>query len=361
MKKLALVLLGLLLTAGGLATVSAQQTGNTQTNQGATELAVFFAPTSPDQPYYQDIQNYLLKNEFVSGGGVAVQWSDIDSGNGVYDFTIPDAAAKMWTDTGKKIYLYVMAVGEFAPNTVTPQYVWSKLGPKNYTTCNSQQLPNYLSPAFQGPYKNFIRAVVEHYASNPAVGYIRIGLGKGDETNPGDGLTGSVCASALNTWGLTAQSWQDYLVSMLQFEASLNSPHPLRVGLVKTNFFPQADVETIAAQAVALRIGIGSQGLQKSDVNNCASSTSDWCELFNEYTGKVPLELQTLAQSDPTNQSQTGSLTVLIPFAIANHADILEIYLQDWLLAYAPDYPGYVQYGAGYRAVIEAAVDNSRK
>ena len=85
---------------------------------------------------------------------------------------------------------------------------------------------------------------------------------------------------------------------------------------------------------------------------NC---TSDWCNLFDQYAGMVPLELQTIAPSDPSGAGQTGSLTTLVPFAISRHAAFLEIYYQDWLLAFDPRYPGYVQYGAAYSRVLTEA------
>ena len=31
----------------------------------------------------------------------------------------------------------------------------------------------------------------------------------------------------------------------------------------------------------------------------------------------------------------------LVPFAISHHATVLEIYYQDWLLAFDPTVPGY--------------------
>jgi hypothetical protein len=53
-------------------------------------------------------------------------------------------------------------------------------------------------------------------------------------------------------------------------------------------------------------------------------------------------------------QNETGSLTVLLPFATAHGALSLELYYQDWLIAYDPSNPN-ASYGAAYKSALEAA------
>jgi hypothetical protein len=92
--------------------------------------------------------------------------------------------------------------------------------------------------------------------------------------------------------------------------------------------------------------GIGSQGLQASDVTNYDNGdacTSDWCGAFSSYyqTG-IPLELQTASLSAPVaiagTNSATGDLRPLLPFAVDRAMTILELYSYDALLAYDPNY-----------------------
>jgi hypothetical protein len=129
------------------------------------------------------------------------------------------------------------------------------------------------------------------------------------------------------------------------------------LGIVGTNLIRNVPQAT-AATAVAAAIGFGSQGLQAKDITNYPNCTSDWCNLFNQYTGRVPLELQTVAESDPTGAGETGSLVPLIPFGISHHAGVLEIYYRDWLLAFDPAYPGYAQYGAAYAQALKEAAQS---
>ncbi len=318
---------------------------------------MLFAPTHPHQAYYQDVQTYLVHNSAVSGANFVVQWSAIDQGPSVspqYDWSSLDTAMQPWVAAGKKTNLIVWTVSDAATNVAMPQYIWNNLGAANFATCGGERIPNYFSPAFQIPYQAFMAAIVKHYGSNPNVGYIRFGLGRGGETFPGWGMgKEAACTSALTRWGWTETAWINYLNSMLNYEASLRSSKQLMVGIVGTNLTRNVP-SAVAATAAPAHIGFGSQGLEAKDLTSYPNCTSNWCNLFNQYAGQVPLELQTVAPSDPTGAG-TGSLVDLVPFAISHHTAILEIYYQDWLLAFDPAYPGYGKYGPAYAKVLTEA------
>jgi len=107
--------------------------------------------------------------------------------------------------------------------------------------------------------------------------------------------------------------------------------------------------------------GFGSQGLSVLDtnaVNSCAGAISSWCLAFGSYYGVgSPLELQQASLSDPLDTTCTppqspgplgcgasstgadsGDLRIWLPFAIANHADVIELYYFDAALAFDPEY-----------------------
>ena len=341
-------------------------------------MNVLQAPGASSDPWFADVATYLYSNSVVNGTTVAIEWGGSDqgpsAGAGQYDWTYPDSEAQPWIQIGKKVNFVVWANADDAATTcptygqygtngtgncAIPAYVWTALGSSNYVTCDTQygtqQLPNYLASAFQTNYQNFMAAMIAHYANNPNIGYIRFGLGHGGESLPVANWndTTSACGQAyVNTWGLTIQSWETYLSSMLNYEGTLNSPVQLMVGVTPMGN-PNTQVPDYAAPiAVQNSMGFGSQGLELSDVNNCSGATADWCQLFGQYTGQVPLELQTYAQSCTDNNCTTGSLVNLIPFAVANHATIFEVYYQDWLTAYDPNYPGYFP---AYQPVLAAA------
>jgi hypothetical protein len=332
-------------------------------------MEVLFPPTGGQS--FRDVQTYLINNPQapVTGATFAVKWADIDQGPGVnpqYDWTSVDTEIQPWTQAGKKANLVLWAVSDSVSNTATPQYVWNSLGASHIITCTGEQIPDYFDVAnFQTPYLAFIGAALQKYGSDPAIGYIRVGLGRGGETFPGTGFNGADpnCTAAFINLGFTHQNWINYLTGMMSQVASMNSSKKqLMVGIVGGGPDP---VPAALAQAVVPEgIGFGSQGLKASDQANYPSCTADWCNLFNQYAGQVPLELQTVGPSCPAGTGQcpsnldasaTGSLVPLIPWAATHKVDILELYHQDWLIAYDPNYPGNSQYGAAYATAIQAA------
>jgi uncharacterized membrane protein len=341
-------------------------------------MNVLMFPGATSDPFYKDFPTYIFNNASVTGATLGIEWAGSDqgpsAGSSQYDWTYPDAQLTAWVQAGKKVNFVVWANADNASNTCGPEasygtnntgncaiptYVWTALGASNTTTCatqfGTQQMPNYLDAAFQSNYQKFMAAMIQHYTNNPSIGYIRFGLGHGGESLPVANWndTTTACGQAyVNTWGLTIQNWESYLASMLNYEGSLDSSVQLMVGVTPMGN-PGTQVPDFAAPvAVQNNIGFGSQGLELSDVNNCPGSTADWCDLFAQFTGQVPLELQTYAQSCSDNTCTTGSLVNLIPFAASNHATIFELYYQDWLTAFDPNYPGYYP---AYQPVIQAA------
>ena len=247
----------------------------------------------------------------------------------------------------------------------------------NYTTCNStgggsQLVPNWQSGLFQTNYQNAIKALVSHvsqasYASH--IGYLRIGLSKGGEINLPSGWdnasSGACYGGYTGKWAYSAgsagDSWNAYLQSMVQWENnSLNSPFPVLVSITPISDVGTEPDDFIASIAAQNGISYGNQGLQSSDLNAQVCG-GDWCHLFATVPPQIA-ELQTLGQSCPSgsgcsgpNQQATGPLPPLLSFAVANRANDLELYYQDWLVAYDPNDPDYATYGAAYRTAIAGA------
>ena len=76
--------------------------------------------------------------------------------------------------------------------------------------------------------------------------------------------------------------------------------------------------------------------------------------MSQQESGLVPLELQTIAASDPANApGGTGTLANLLPFAVGLGAQILEVYMADLQVAYDPTSSNYAQYNQAYQAVFQ--------
>lgn len=417
---------------------------------GPPALEVFFPPTDPRQRDYDDVQTYLLnKNSpafpLISGAVIRVEWSDFDLGDARsgthtrYDFKLVDESIAPWIAAGKFANLVLHAVPYGSPatcpksgsssngqsgtgNCAMPPWMWTALGESNYTTCDGAQAPNFMSGVYVKNYQAAMAALIEHYASNPGVGYIRVGLGKGGEINIPRGWhdPGEPCGEAyVKRWGYTVgdsnkYTWNAYLEKMLDFEGSLHAAKQLMVSITPVQspgHNPQEVSDFIAPIAVKNGIGFGNQGLSTQAMHDCTGMQADWCNLFERFKGKVPLESQTLGKSCPQGppcdegqgegqgqgqgrgqgsggqgqrrwpgqggpgngrwgqgrgqgggagmsgrlSGMTGSLVPLLPFAIKNHATILEIYCDDWLLAFSPNHPLNRRFGSDYVQALRQA------
>ncbi len=305
---------------------------------------------------------YVLDNPAICGGNFFVDWKVVDKGpqtNGTaqYDWTSIEAQIAPWANAGKKANLLIEALGFGMTNGVTPAYVLSQIDTVSCT--QSGDVPVFWEASFKQLYKAFISQVVKKYGSDPRVGYIRFGLSNGAQT----GMYTQLCTSELiSMYGLDVTVWEAYVQDMAQFEAALPHTNTIMLALgpyQPTNDFSFPDDE--ASIAVPLGLGVGNQGLQASDITHYNATPrqpcegGDWCANFTNpsYVGKAPMYLQPIAASCPDNSCGTGSLTTLLPFARSLNAQIFEIYLGDFGIAYDPTNAQYAQYGASYRALYD--------
>lgn len=314
------------------------------------------------------IANDILNQPTVCGASLYVVWSAVDQGNGNYNWTQLDAEIDQWAQAGKSANLIVWGVSDTRPNNGTPAYV---LNDPNYqsVTCQENgvtlQYPVYYAGSYPAYYKTFIQAVMSRYGGNPNIGYIRFGLARGGEVFP-TCLSQMMTFSGFSTIDQFNAQWESYLTGMLQFHKQLQtqivsasgSAAQLMTALDQYGSPVQYAVTDFeAANAKSFGFGFGSQGLSASDIsafNAGRPCAADWCASFQSDYGLVPLELQTIAASDPTNApGGTGSLVDLLPFALGLHAQIFEVYIQDLQVAYDPTSSSYAKYGQAYQAVFQ--------
>jgi uncharacterized protein (TIGR03437 family) len=313
------------------------------------------------------IANYILKQPTVCGADLYVIWNQIDRGNGNYDWSALDNQINQWVQAGKSVNLIVWGVSDARPNNGTPAYV---LNDPNYhsVTCQENGLtltyPVYYSDSYKSSYKDFIRAVLNRYGANRSVGYIRVGLARGGEVFP-------TCLQEMMTFsGLTSMAqfnmqWENYITEMTALQKTLQtqivntSGHAVQLMAAINQYGSPIQLDVLSYEAVNakfLGFGFGSQGLTGSDIANFAAGrpcSSNWCALFQANPGQTPLELQTIAASDPADApGGVRSLGVLLPFALSLKTQILEIYVQDLQVAYDPTSPNYAQYSKAYQQVL---------
>jgi hypothetical protein len=346
----------------------------------------------------------VLSSSAVFGVNIYVPWNTVETSQQVYDFSDLDAQIGAYQGTNKKVNLMWMAINygyindsAGGVNNMTPSYVfttsWATTagagasspqdvvycstypGNRTFVNTNANILtPNFDStgyPAvyekpFTAAYQNFIQKVIQHYNGNSAIGYMRFGLSVGDEAD-------AYCTAQLqsipspNTFSPdpSPMVWQTYVQAMDLFEHNQNPTVQLMESLNSLDTTSDPTVMPIieAQNAVQYGFGFGSNGWQNSDIAALASNTpctADWCALFDQYAGQVPLELQTSQPSDPVDpvgpSNTTGNLATLIPTAAEHHATILEIALPDLYLGLVPGYqpanPNDASYASAYQAAI---------
>jgi hypothetical protein len=213
-----------------------------------------------------------------------------------------------------------------------------------------------------------VAAVIQHFGPNtsdsanikPAqVYYLRLGKSVGGESFV-------YCTSNLpndpSGPPYSATTWQNYITEMTNFEQA-QSPtmfifEPInRVdGTVNDPNYPDYEAGDAVkhGNVYGATLGFGSQGLSLYDnslypLSPCASN---WCVNFNNnYAQGSPLELQQIANSDPTDQDcgslgsncvpsgDSGNLRVWLPFAVnGRHLNVLELYSVDADLAFDPQF-----------------------
>jgi hypothetical protein len=329
-------------------------------------------PSLPSAPVSNaQVLRYLVPNRTICGADLVIPWSAIDRGPGQtprYDWSFLDQAAAPWVAAGKIVNLIVWGTDEstryeVGGESATPAYVLSSTPT---VSCGGRDptVPVYWNPGYEKPWRAFEAALVAHVADDRSVGYIRFGLGTGGEDFPVDGFTQGACYPKWKRAGLTAATWLDWSTSEIDYEASLQSAHPLNVGI---NTFPGAPnlPAKVAAEAASHGIGFGMEGMTAKQIQNARSDprrcVADWCSLFDTWAGRVPLEVQTYTASDPSGAGKTGALAPLLSYSVMDaHAQLLELYPQEWLVADDPDWPtkttsDYARYHAAYAAALARA------
>jgi hypothetical protein len=317
---------------------------------------------------------------FDTNAGVTmqVQWNDLQpTGPDSLDTTMIESLVHDWRAAGKLVNIVIQPAPYFGATSFVPDWYVAAGNPTYSTPCSSAVMPVEWGPEFQAAWKHLID-LVRAQLDDGSLGYIRFGLGIGGENSPSQNLSPG-CKTQLHDLGFTtdttwpapdsqawqdevAATWVDYQKAMIAYEASKQFHTQLSFSLSPIAYAPTIDKTTpdrTAAAAVAAGLAIGNQGWRASDqatANGGGTCSGDWCALFAQYAGQVPLELQPTMRSDPAGGPPTGSLMPMLSFALARHAQILELYSDDWLCTYdttAADFQACTT--AGYPAAFATA------
>ena len=71
-------------------------------------------------PYWNDVNTYVLPSPLITDVTVAMKWSDIETSQGVYNFNTFDSLIQHFITAGKKVNIVTWPISASGVNTYTP-------------------------------------------------------------------------------------------------------------------------------------------------------------------------------------------------------------------------------------------------
>ena len=327
------------------------------------------------------IRDYVIADPTACGASIVVLWSQVDRGPGSakqYDFSSVEGAIAPWASVGKPVNLLFAGASEAGKRDLaTPAWVLAQTG-KNavpLVECPnpgmsqeaSAPAPVYWYQGYATPYRAFVAEVVKTYGADRRIGYVRFGIGMGVEDYVQHGADGA-CASTWQPYGLTGfPFWATFSRDMVAYIASLQAQHQVIVAI--NNFAgdgapdsPKAVPNVVAGAAAPRGIGFGTLNLgafHGANINEPCTEDKPfppyWCRAFNAHQGVVPLLFQPITYSFNPDQPTVPPLGKLLAYAKTNHAQVFELYPNEWLGADDPAWPTYAAHHAYLAKTLKGA------
>ena len=295
-------------------------------------VMAFDAPYSPSDPNYTDWVTYGQPN--VSGATLSAPWNTYETSPGVYNFSTLDTHLSSFT--GKVAVAFYPQSLQAATQYIPTAY-YNQIPSNHIVSCTEGA--NNVGPMvvpwddiYLSAWENFIEAAIAHYNSNRILSYMRFGFLRG-------GQTSIQCNEQLAyvAGGFTAlqELYIEAYEDMIDTIVAANSSTPVQIetacgpngsGSNSGDCTDYADL--MAAYNAPNCIGIGTGGFQPADlITNPASG--DWVNNFNRFrfTG-MARELQPLVSG--------YDLSLLMPFAEKNYANVVELQLAYVATAFVP-------------------------
>ena len=323
-------------------------------------------------------QDTIGKDPSLCGASLVVNWADVETAQGVYNWDAVTTAAKPYTDANLTVNLLFSEATEGAVNNVTPAWVIAPVaqggaGAASVSCTGYPTMPVYWDTSYEAAWTAFIAAAVRQfsYANSPIaknVGYMRFATGGGAEALPPGGYNTPPCQALWQAAGYSYNAWNAHVARIINNMGSQPTDKQIMVSL------PQvpggATVYTVAnmAAAIAEAKGVGFSFESMGDANvasatstpascdpNANIATLHWCQAYTTYAGKVPLAAQPITATTTTT-TVTMDIAKLLQYGLANRIQIFELYPQEWLMANSPTWPGFdATKQAEYQAALEAA------
>lgn len=338
--------------------------------------------------YERALEAHVIgKDPTLCGVSLVVSWSAVEPSKGTFDWSSVLQQAKPYADAGLRVNLLfadASEVGKPGSDAATPKWVFSQDRVAKVQCPKQPMYPNFISPTFERDWSTFIAAAIREFSDGTgasplakSVGYMRFGIGAGVEAYPGHIERPNVkqrpCYQAwVKAAGWTYAKWVRHSKTVVRAIASVRTDKQMMIALNYVPYGPKsvyAYANALSAAAAPRRVGFGTENLGIGHVADPGTKPGPcnpqakkvnlyWCQAFRRHAGKIPLEFQPIAATTPG--AMMGYKLVignLLQYAIANHAQILELYPQQWIAADAPaQIPGLSKAeSAQNRAALDAA------
>ncbi len=333
--------------------------------------------------------NVIGKDPTLCGVSLVVQWSELETVKGVYDWSIIDdpvhGLAAPYVNAGLTVNLLFSDGPERGQrNPVTPAWVTDPVGSGGdgvpVVQCDGQPpAPDYMDPTFESDWFAFIRHAIAHYSYNasalaPRIGYMRFAIGFGVEAIPAHFDTGAH-ADCLGKWqqspvNFTYDGWVQHAKNVVNAMGAQLTDKQLLVALNGLDGGPSIyDYPNAVAQDAASKgIGFGTENL---GIANVALPTSTpaacnpqakvvnlyWCQALTRHVGQVPFEFQTIvASTAPQPGVSPIDLGKALEYGLDNNTQIFELYPQEWMAADVTGFTTAADQAAHKAALTQASV-----
>ncbi len=279
---------------------------------GADGVALPPPAERPGIYMYNDSKSEDPSRYHLAGGLVTFEWGDIETGDGVYDWSpIDDWLAKEWAD-GKAAGIGISTFDgrkhskDLNGNGIIdgmdglsgiPSYL--RTNPAAYVVADDGfKIPKYWSDAYMSPYVRFITALGARYRDDPRVEFISMGTGRYGEntaTDPQDFQT-------LVDNGLTQALWTQYVENVTDaYSAAFTEGGTLRKSLLLQYApwtFSKTERRDTGTYAAERGVGLSFNGLYPDDEaaikkNHTSMPYTGKYDQMLIYSNTVPIAFET--------------------------------------------------------------------
>ena len=309
--------------------------------------------------------NVIGKDPTLCGVSLVVGWSAVEPSKASFDWSSIATQAAPYLRAHLRVNLLFADAAEVGKaDTTTPDWVFTQDRVAKVQCPKQVPYPNFMDPKFESDWESFIAAAVKKFGGDPSIGYMRFGIGAGVEAYPGHmeypTAKSHPCYTAwLKTAHWTYAKWLKHSLNVVDALGRQHSSKQLMVAVNDIDNSPTvyAYANSVGDAAAPRKVALGVENLGISHVADPGAKPGPcnphanmgnlyWCQAYRNHAGKIPLEFQSIVATTPPSETYGYHLDIsnLLQYAIANHAQILELYPQEWAV---PD--------AKHKAALRAA------